>query len=196
MITIVDYGMGNLRNVMRGLSAAGFESEISSDRDTIRTARKIILPGVGAFGEAMRRINDLRLLEVIKGRAMDGIPLLGICLGMQLLFDESEENPGVPGFGLIKGQVKKFSEGLKVPHVGWNDVANVRSSPLFEEGSNDTFYFVHSYYVPLGNQTVGESEYGTGFSAAVQDGTIFGVQFHPEKSQNAGLALLKRFGTM
>ena len=174
----------------------GTASEISSDPDAIRKAQKVILPGVGAFGEAMKRINDLRLLEAIKARANDGIPLLGICLGMQLLFEESEENPGVSGLGLLPGRVRKFSDGLKVPHVGWNDVSIVASSPLFEEGRSDTFYFVHSFYVPLGSLTVGKTDYGTSFSAAVQKATIFGVQFHPEKSQNAGLALLKRFGSL
>jgi len=194
MITIIDYGMGNLRNVQRGLAAAGFESEITADPGVIRSARKVILPGVGAFGEAMKRIKELQLQDAIIDRAQAGVPFLGICLGMQLLFEESEESPGVSGLGLVSGKVLKFDDGLKVPHVGWNDVDVVSASPLFDAGRRDTYYFVHSFYVPVGKQTIGRSEYGTSFSAAIQKDSIFGVQFHPEKSQNAGLNLLRRFG--
>ena len=196
MITIVDYGMGNLRNVQRGLAEVGYESRISPDPTIIGAADKIILPGVGAFGEAMKRITDLKLREPILDQVAGRTPLLGICLGMQLLFEESEESPGIRGLCLLKGKVVKFLPGLKVPHVGWNDVASHRQSPLLDSQKAETFYFVHSFFAPVGGDTVGETDYGVTFSAAVQRGSVYGVQFHPEKSQHAGLSLLRRFASL
>jgi len=196
MIAIVDYGMGNLRNVERALAAVGHRSQITSDPRVLDKADKIILPGVGAFGEAVKRIDGLNLRNSIITRARQGVSLLGICLGMQLLYEESEENPGARGLGLLEGSIKKFEPGLKVPHVGWNDVAVVGSSAIFDGERNATFYFVHSFYAPIGDHTVGQTEYGVTFSSAIQKGTIFGVQFHPEKSQKPGLALLGRFAAL
>ncbi len=196
MIAIVDYGMGNLRNVERALAAVGHASQITSNAHILEKADRIILPGVGAFGEAVKRIDGLNLRDGIIARARQGVPLLGICLGMQLLYEESEESPGARGLGLLEGSIKKFEPGLKVPHVGWNDVAVVGSSAIFDGERNATFYFVHSFYAPIGDNTVGQTEYGVTFSSAIQKEKIFGVQFHPEKSQQAGLALLGRFAAL
>jgi glutamine amidotransferase len=193
MIVIVDYGMGNLRNVVRGFAEVGAETRVTSDPLEVAGAAKVVLPGVGAFGEAIKRIDDLDLRRPIMSCVSRGAPLLGICLGMQLLFERSEESPGVAGLSLLEGEVRKFSGGLKVPHVGWNDVEPVRSSPLLGFEKATTMYFVHSFYVPLCAWTIGKTEYGLEFSSCVQSGMLFGVQFHPEKSQHAGLSILRNF---
>jgi imidazole glycerol-phosphate synthase subunit HisH len=192
MITVVDYGMGNLRNVRRGFESLGEEVLITPSAEAIAQAGILILPGVGAFGEAVKRINDLGLRKPLLSHIASGKPLLGICLGMQLLFDSSEESPGAVGLGVLEGSVLRFGPGLPVPHIGWNDVVPRKSSPLFpEEGG--VFYFVHSYYAPLGNDTIAATDYDISYSAAVQKGNVFGLQFHPEKSEKVGLGLLKRF---
>lgn len=196
MIAVVDYGMGNLRNVERALAAVGYKSEITADPSVLERAEKIILPGVGAFGEAVKRIDALNLRHVIMTRVACGVPLLGICLGMQLLYEESEESPGAKGLGLLAGSIRKFSSGLKVPHVGWNDVTVVKPSTILNGEDAATFYFVHSFYAPLGSDTIGRTDYGETFSSAVQKDNVAGVQFHPEKSQRAGLALLGRFAAL
>ncbi|MCC6398417.1 MAG: imidazole glycerol phosphate synthase subunit HisH [Bacteroidetes bacterium] len=192
MITVVDYGMGNLRSVRRALQNLGRDVLITPDPAKVRDASVLILPGVGAFGEAIRRIDGLGLRAPILDHVEHGRPLLGICLGMQLLFPVSEESPGVEGLSLFPGRVMRFRGSLPVPHVGWNDATPVRSSPLFDK-QGGCFYFVHSYYVETSTTTVATTTYGETFACAVQSENVFGVQFHPEKSQNDGLALLRRF---
>jgi imidazole glycerol phosphate synthase glutamine amidotransferase subunit len=194
MITIVDYGMGNLRNVLRACGEIGVKASVTSDPELVRSAMWLILPGVGAFGEAVRKIDDLGLRRPILEHAKAGRPLLGICLGMQLLLTSSEESPGAVGLGLIPGTVRKLSGGVKVPHIGWDDVMPVSPSPLFPDPREaPVAYFVHSFYVGMIPETVALTEYGVRFSASVKKGNVHGVQFHPEKSQLAGLNLLRRF---
>jgi imidazole glycerol phosphate synthase glutamine amidotransferase subunit len=192
MITVVDYGMGNLRNVRRAFESLGEEVLITSSAAAIEDAGTLVLPGVGAFGEAVRRIDALGLRKPLMQYAAQARPLLGICLGMQLLFEESEESPGAEGLGIFKGTVKRFMQGLHVPQIGWNDVVPTKPSRLFPDGAG-VFYFVHSFYAPGSEWTVATTQYGITFSAAVQKEDVYGVQFHPEKSQNAGLHLLKSF---
>jgi imidazole glycerol-phosphate synthase subunit HisH len=194
MITVVDYGMGNLRNVLRACSEIGVEARVTSDPELVQKAAMLILPGVGAFGEAVKRIDELRLRGPILEHAKSGRPLLGICLGMQLLQDSSEESPGARGLGLIAGTVRKLTGDVKVPHIGWNDVVPVAPSPLFPDpGERPVTYFVHSFCVGIVPETVAITEYGVRYSASVRKENVFGVQFHPEKSQEAGLNLLRRF---
>jgi glutamine amidotransferase len=197
MIVIVDYGMGNLRNVRAAFQELKSPAVVTSEPGAIDGADLLILPGVGAFGEAVRRIDDLGLRAPIARFAEAGKPLLGVCLGMQLLFEQSEESPGMKGLGLLPGAVVKFGNGLKVPHVGWNDVIPSGSGPLFDGvARGECFYFVHSYFVPDCRFAIAHTEYGVRFASAVQSGNIFGVQFHPEKSQSAGLRLLQNLLTL
>jgi imidazole glycerol phosphate synthase glutamine amidotransferase subunit len=194
MITIVDYGMGNLRNVVRGCEAAGEEARVTDNPAEIAEATKLILPGVGAFGEAVKRIDQRGLRQPVLEHVRRGRPLLGICLGMQLLYPESEESPGAAGLGLIPGKVLRFTDAVKVPHIGWNDVESSRPSSLFPASSpSSVMYFVHSFYAPVGPETIAETSYGVKFSAAVASKSVFGVQFHPEKSHEAGKRLLALF---
>jgi len=194
VITIVDYGMGNLRNVQRACREIGQDAIVTSDREKVRAAEYVILPGVGAFGEAVRRIESLGLRNPILDHVESGRPLLGICLGMQLLFDASDESPEATGLGLIKGTVRRLSGDVKIPHIGWNDISPLGVSPLFPAGyPGATVYFVHSYYVELIPETIARARYGVDISAAVRRDAVFGVQFHPEKSQHAGLELLSQF---
>ena len=194
MITIVDYGMGNLRSVRRAFEQFGAAVELTSNPETVANAEALVLPGVGAFGEAVNSIDSLKLREPLLRHVAENKPLLGICLGMQLLFEASEENPGAKGLSILPGEVKKFSNLLKVPHIGWNEVVPSTGSILFgEQGTAHCFYFVHSYFVQSQKYEVAKTEYGIRFSSAVQRGNTMGTQFHPEKSQDAGIALLKRF---
>lgn len=194
MIAIIDYGMGNLRSVHKALEYLGFDAVVTDERTRIAEASHIILPGVGAFADAAEGLKRTGLWDTILGEVSKGKPFLGICLGMQLLFERSYENGVYEGLGLIHGQVVPFRvEGLKVPHMGWNDLIT-RSNPLIE--STPYVYFVHSYHassVPEQN-IIAETVYGYPFVAAVQADNIFGFQFHPEKSSDAGLAMLKKFG--
>jgi imidazole glycerol-phosphate synthase subunit HisH len=192
VITVVDYGMGNLRNVRRAFEEVGERVHVTNDPGEVSKAEALILPGVGAFGEAVHRIDQLGLREPILKAVELKRPLLGICLGMQLLYEWSEESPGKEGLGILKGTICRFGAGHKVPHIGWNDVVPVRYSPLFP-GGGGVFYFVHSYFAPFGPETLAYAEYGERFSAAVERDGVFGVQFHPEKSQSVGLGLLERF---
>jgi imidazole glycerol phosphate synthase glutamine amidotransferase subunit len=192
MITVVDYGMGNLRNVRRAFESLGEEVSITASGAAIAAAGTLILPGVGAFGEAVKRIDDLGLRKPLIHHMEQGRPLLGICLGMQLLFEESEESSGARGLGILNGTVKRFAEGLHVPHIGWNDVVPSKPSPLFPDGGG-VFYFVHSFYAATSEWTVATTDYGVTYSAAVQKRNVYGVQFHPEKSENVGLGLLRKF---
>jgi len=194
VITVVDYGMGNLRNVRRALEEIGVQVIVTADPAAVREATTVILPGVGAFGEAVRRIDDLGLRMPIMNHVLRGKPLLGICLGMQLLFESSEESPGAPGLGILPGAVYRFRGDLPVPHIGWNDVIPTGQSVLFP-GGGGVFYFVHSYYAAESDASIAATQYGIQFASAVQKEKVFGVQFHPEKSQAAGLSLLRAFST-
>ena len=172
MIAIVDYGVGNLFSVHKALLAAGAEAEITSDEAVIRQAEKIVLPGVGAFGDCMKELNRSGLIPVIKERISAGVPLLGICVGLQILFEDSEESPGVPGLGIIKGHVRKIeAPGLKVPHMGWNALAGEKNTDLYDELPASSYvYFVHSYHaVPENTEVVTAiTNYGSKLTAGLQ----------------------------
>jgi glutamine amidotransferase len=197
-IAVIDYGMGNRRSVEKAIERIGAEVSITRDHDALRAADGLVLPGVGAFPQAMRNLRELGLVELIRERIEHGTPLLGICLGMQLLFDSSEEIEPAAGLGLIPGQITRLlTGGLRVPHIGWNEVRFERVSPLTAELSERgcPFYHVHSYAArPSDRATViGTTEYGERFATIVGRGAVFGVQFHPEKSSRNGLRLLERF---
>jgi glutamine amidotransferase len=195
-ICILDYGMGNLRSVEKALEHVGVASEIANDAERARSADGLILPGVGAFPKAMRRVRELGLDGLVAERLDAGVPVLGICLGLQLLFESSTELGGAEGLGLLPGSVSDLAAGeLKVPHIGWSPVRWEQASPLTEGIPDQTpFYFVHSFAPhPEPGQLLGSAEYGERFSCAVQSGSLFGVQFHPEKSSAAGLRLLSNF---
>lgn len=195
MIVIVDYGMGNLPNVKRALNLYSEDVVISSDIEVIKKADKILLPGVGAFGDAMRNIDKLGMREVLV-EASKIKPFLGICLGMQLLFEGSEEDSSEKGLGIIKGSVKKFKDiELKVPEIGWNSVKKPKESKILNGLSNGSyFYFVHSYHVvPEEEVAAGVTEYGYEFVSVIEKENIMATQFHPEKSHDEGLKILKNF---
>jgi len=197
MIAVVDYGMGNLRSVQKGFHKVGMDARVTDDPGLIADASHIVLPGVGAFKDCMQNLENRGLVEPVLEGVKKGKPFLGICLGLQLLFEESEEFGSHNGLGLIKGRVTRFpGSGLKVPHMGWNDVHISRNSRLLDKSDEGTyFYFVHSYYVvPDEDVTVTTTDYGRAFTSAIEKDNIFACQFHPEKSQKAGLKLLKRFG--
>jgi glutamine amidotransferase len=197
VIVVIDYGMGNLGNVRRAFEHLSQPVLLTSDPSEISSAIRIVLPGVGAFGEAVRRIDDLGLREPLLRHISSGKPMLGICLGMQLLFRQSEEDPRANGLGALEGSVKRFGPGVKIPHIGWNAVRSVGSSSFFSvDDAPARFYFVHSYYVGDTPWRVGVTEHGVAFTSAVQKGNVVGFQFHPEKSQEEGLALLGRFAEM
>jgi glutamine amidotransferase len=195
-ITIVDYGMGNLRSVEKALEHVGATATISADPETIRAAEGLVLPGVGAFPRAMERIRQLGLDGLIAERREAGVPILGICLGLQLLFETSTELGGATGLGLLEGPVAELdADGLKVPHIGWSPVRWEGESRLTEGIPSETpFYFVHSFAPrPEAEELLGSAAYGARFACAAQLGNVFGVQFHPEKSSAAGLRLLANF---
>lgn len=195
-IAILDYGMGNLRSVEKALEHVGVTAKISSDADEVRAADGVILPGVGAFPAAMARIRELGLDDLIAERRDAGVPILGICLGLQLLFESSAELGGATGLGLLDGSVGALEAvGLKVPHIGWSPVRWERESRLTDGIPSETpFYFVHSFAPrPSGEELLGSAEYGARFACAAERDNVFGVQFHPEKSSSAGLRLLSNF---
>jgi imidazole glycerol-phosphate synthase subunit HisH len=195
-VAILDYGMGNLRSVEKALEHVGVTAAITSDAGEVRTADGVILPGVGAFPRAMERIRELGLDELIAERREAGAPILGICLGLQLLFESTTELGGGAGLGLFDGPVAALdAEGLKVPHIGWSPVRWERDSRLAEGIPSETpFYFVHSFAPqPAGDELLGSAEYGSRFCCAAERDNVFGVQFHPEKSSAAGLRLLSNF---
>lgn len=200
-IVIVDYDVGNLRSVQKGLEKVGAAAHISRDAKTIAGAAALVLPGVGAFPECMKNLRRFGLLEAVRGYLQTGRPFLGICVGYQLLFEESLEFGHSKGIGAIKGKCVPFEPGAtpgKIPHMGWNQVRYTKPGRLFEgipDGSE--FYFVHSYYpVPDEDVTVAETEYGVTFAAAIEKGNVFATQFHPEKSQAAGLRALENFSKL
>ena len=195
-IAILDYGMGNLRSAEKALEHVGVTATISRDPETVRAADGVILPGVGAMPRAMERIREHGLDELIAERREAGVPILGICLGLQLLFDSTTELGGSGGLGLLEGPVAELeAEGLKVPHIGWSPVRWERDSRLAEGIPSETpFYFVHSFAPrPGGEDLLGSAEYGSRFACAAQRDNVYGVQFHPEKSSAAGLRLLSNF---
>ncbi len=197
-ITIVDYDAGNLRSVEKALAFLGAETRIERDPEKVRSAEKLILPGVGAFGLAMEQLRSFGLDDALRDAVAKGTPLLGICLGMQLLFEESEESPGAAGLGILPGKVLHFpaSDGLKIPHMGWNSLKVRPDSRLLAGLPEDPYvYFVHSYYLKADRRedVAAQSEYGLVFDAAAEREQVFGCQFHPEKSSRTGLAILKNF---
>lgn len=198
MIAIIDYDAGNLRSVEKALQFLGQEAVITRNRHEILRADKVILPGVGAFGDAMRRLNQYGLVDVIHQVSGQGTPFLGICLGLQLMFENSEESEGVAGLGLLRGRILRIPDcpNLKIPHMGWNSLDIRPDSKLFAGISSGAYvYFVHSYYLKAEDETVvaASTEYSTHIHAAVETGSLYACQFHPEKSGDVGLMILKNF---
>lgn len=198
MIVIIDYGMGNLRSVQKGFERVGAKALVSRNVDDITLADKLVLPGVGAFPECMKNLTKFGLVEAVLDFLKSGKPFLGICLGLQLLFDESEEFGLNPGLKVIHGKVKAFDRnmGLKIPHMGWNQIIFEREIPIFRGiDSGSFFYFVHSFYVDPDNlsDVASLTEYGVTFASGIARENIFAVQFHPEKSQKNGLKILENF---
>ena len=197
MIAVIDYGMGNLRSVHKALEKLGFEVKTTSDPETVVRAEKVVLPGVGAFADAIRNLKDTGMSEAICEVVRSGKPFFGICLGLQLLFSESEEDGLHRGLDIIPGRVRRLPPLEKVPHMGWNQVAYSQATPLFEGiPDNSYFYFVHSYYVDPDDRGVqaATSHHGITFTCTIKRGSIFATQFHPEKSSTLGLRLLRNFG--
>jgi imidazole glycerol phosphate synthase glutamine amidotransferase subunit len=194
VITIVDYGAGNLRSVQNTLSELGAAYRLTRSAAEIETADKVILPGVGHFGQMMRAFEELGIGGALKAKAQSGTPLLGICLGLQALFESSEEAPGVPGMALFPGVVRRFPAPARVPHMGWNSVAPKAGAHLFAgAGEKPCVYFANSYWCPVVDATAAVCHYTLDFTAALESGNIFGVQFHPEKSGPLGLRIMKNF---
>ena len=198
MVAIIDYDAGNIRSVEKAIRYLGKEAVVTSDPEKILAADRVILPGVGAFGDAMKRLHAMGLVEVIRQAADRGTPFLGICLGLQLLFEKSEESPGVPGLGLLQGEILRLPElpGLKVPHIGWNSLKYPNPGWLFRGIPEDSYvYFVHSYYLKAQDEGIvtATTEYGTLVHASVESGNLFACQFHPEKSSETGLTILENF---
>jgi glutamine amidotransferase len=197
-VHIVNYGMGNVGSIANMIRKAGGEAVISGDPDVLAGAGKIVLPGVGAFDQGMRAIGERALAQIVREAAARGIPILGICLGMQLMMECSEEGR-LPGLGLVPGGVRRFPTGVqlpRVPHMGWNRIAVRKACPLFAgEDDERRYYFVHSYYVSCGDpgDVVATTVHGLEFVAAFQRGNLYGVQFHPEKSHRFGMALFAKF---
>lgn len=198
MIAIIDYDAGNLKSVEKALQSLGENPVITRDKEVLLAADKVILPGVGSFGDAMGRLHQYGLVDVIHQVVAKGTPFLGICLGLQLLFERSDESMGVEGLGVLKGEVLRIPdcEGLKIPHMGWNSLEIRPASRLFAGIENGSYvYFVHSYYLKAADEfaVAATTEYSTHIHAAVESGNVFACQFHPEKSSDVGLQILKNF---
>ncbi len=198
MVAIIDYGAGNLSSVKKALDYLGAESEITQDRNKILSATHVILPGVGSFGDAMNSMKERDLVDTVREAATCGKPFLGICLGLQLLFESSDESEGVKGLGLLKGKIVEIpkNNGLKVPHMGWNSIKLSQRDGIFTNIIDESyFYFVHSFYLKDADDDVvaATTQYGVNIECAVQKGNLCATQFHPEKSGTAGLKILKNF---
>lgn len=198
MIAMIDYDAGNIKSVEKALQKLGAEVVVTKDAQKILDADKVILPGVGAFGDAMANLKKYGLDEVIHQVVRKGTPFLGICLGLQLLFERSDESPGVEGLGILKGEILRIPDGedLKIPHMGWNSLHLQNEGRLFRELAENTYvYFVHSYYLKAKEEMIvtATTEYGVNIHASVEKGNVFACQFHPEKSSEAGLQILKNF---
>lgn len=198
MVAVIDYDAGNIKSVEKALISLGASVAITRDKEIILNAEKVILPGVGSFGDAMEKLRNYGLEEIIKEVAAKGTPFLGICLGLQLLFESSEEAPGIKGLGLLKGKIRKIPDdkGLKVPQIGWNSLQFPNKGTLFREIEENAYvYFVHSYYLQADEPDIvtASTEYVTHIHASVEKGNIFACQFHPEKSSDVGLHILQNF---
>ncbi|HIS47995.1 MAG TPA: imidazole glycerol phosphate synthase subunit HisH [Candidatus Scybalocola faecigallinarum] len=198
MIAIIDYDAGNLKSVEKALEFLGQQTVVTRDRDEILAADKVVLPGVGAFGDAMDKLHKFNLVNTIYDVADKKMPFLGICLGLQLMFAESEESPGVAGLGLLKGRIRRIpdSQGLKIPHMGWNSLEITPGTRLFQGiGAEPYVYFVHSYYLEAENleDVAAKTHYSVEIHAAVEHENLFACQFHPEKSSEVGLHILRNF---
>ena len=193
-IGIVDYGMGNRRSVEKAFERVGATVRLTSDHDVLRAADGIVVPGVGAYPEAMRRLREQGLDELIRERAEQRVPVIGLCLGMQLLYEGSDEFGSTEGLGLLRGRVRQLdATGLKLPHIGWHRVRFERSTPLTPESGGEAYYHVHSFAAERSPDAIGFGEYGGEFVSVAARDNVFGCQFHPEKSSHAGLALLRSF---
>lgn len=194
MISIFDYGAGNLQSVQNAFEHIGARFRVIRSAPEIRDSEKIILPGVGNFGQMMNALDRLSVRDALKARLAAGVPFLGICLGLQALFDSSEEAPDFPGLGIVAGKVERFPECSRVPHMGWNSVNLVRQSRLLPQSEAGAyFYFAHSYFAPVSSESVAVCDYGKPFAAVLERENLFAVQFHPEKSGEGGLTVLRRF---
>lgn len=198
MIAIIDYDAGNIRSVEKAVLALGEQPVVTRDREQILSADRVILPGVGAFGDAMEKLQRYELVDVIHEAVQRGIPFLGICLGLQLLFERSDESAGVEGLGILKGEILRIPEqkDLKIPHIGWNSLTFPRKGRLFAGIEEDAYvYFVHSYYLKAADESIvtATTQYGTGIHASVEQGNVFACQFHPEKSSDVGMKILNNF---
>lgn len=197
MIAIIDYGAGNLQSVKNAFKHIGTEAVITGEKSEIAAADAVVLPGVGAFGDCMANLEKAGLTDTVKAAANSGKPFLGICLGLQLLFEESEESPGVKGLGIFKGKIIKIPDtGLKIPHMGWNSIETVKKSKILD--GSPYVYFVHSYYLQTDDKELvsAYTEYGARLAVAVERDNVFAVQFHPEKSGGAGMEILKKFAAL
>ena len=198
MVAIIDYDAGNIKSVQKAIEYLGEEVIITRDAEVILSASRVILPGVGAFGDAMEKLHKYNLVDVIREVVKREIPFLGICLGLQLLFETSDETPGVQGLGILKGKIKRIPDDgeLKIPHIGWNSLAFPNKGRLYEGIYEESYvYFVHSYYLDAEDKgiVVATTEYGTTIHASVEQGNVFACQFHPEKSSSVGLKILDNF---
>lgn len=198
MIAIIDYDAGNIKSVEKAILSLGAEAVLTRSKEEILQADHIILPGVGAFGDAMEKLHRYGLVEVIQEAVRRNIPFLGICLGLQLMFGSSEESPGVEGLSLLPGKIVRIpaEDGLKIPHIGWNSLSYPNPGRLFKGIPEHSYvYFVHSFYLRADEETIvtAATEYGTSIHASVEKGNIFACQFHPEKSSDVGLTILKNF---
>jgi len=198
VVAVIDYDAGNIKSVIKAVEALGGEAVLTRDAETILNADHVILPGVGSFGDCMEKIRSYNLESVIKEVVAKGTPFLGICLGLQLMFESSEESPGVPGLGLLKGKIVRIPDcpGLKIPNIGWNSLDFPREGRLFKGINEGAYvYFVHSYYLQAEDESIvtATTEYSTHIHASVESGNVFACQYHPEKSSEVGLKMLKNF---
>ncbi|MDR2829821.1 MAG: imidazole glycerol phosphate synthase subunit HisH [Methanobrevibacter sp.] len=192
MVTIIDYGSGNLKSISNGFLKIGAKPKITNNAEEIVDSKYIVLPGVGAFASAMKNVKIFK--NLILEHINDNKPFLGVCLGLQLLFNCSDENPGIEGLGIFKGNVKKLPGDMKIPHIGWNRIESTKSSKILDDLDGKYFYFVHSFHgVPKENIVSSTAEYGVKVTASLEENNVFATQFHPEKSGNSGLKILKNF---